>query len=72
MTVHVGLIGAGNISQTHARAAAAIPGVAVVAVHGANAGKARELASSYGATAYEDLDVITPKPAAVQRICAIG
>jgi UDP-N-acetyl-2-amino-2-deoxyglucuronate dehydrogenase len=56
VTVHVGLIGAGNISQTHARAAAAIPGVAVVAVHGTNAGKARELASAYGAAAYEDLD----------------
>jgi predicted dehydrogenase len=56
VTVHVGLIGAGNISQTHARAAAAIPGLRVVAVHGANAAKARELASSYGAAAYEDLD----------------
>ena len=56
MTIHVGLIGAGNISQTHARAAAAIPGVSVAAVHGANGAKARELAASYGAAAYDRLD----------------
>jgi len=54
--MHVGIVGAGNISQTHARAAAAIPGLTVAAVHGANAGKARELASTYGAAAYDDLD----------------
>jgi len=56
VTIHVGLIGAGNISQTHARAAAAIPGVFVAAVHGANGAKARELAASYGAAAYDRLD----------------
>ena len=56
MTIHVGLIGAGNISQTHARAAAAIPGVSVAAVHGANGAKARELAASHGAAAYDSLD----------------
>lgn len=54
--MNIGLIGAGNISQTHGRAAAAIPGVSVVAVHGANPGKARELAAAYGAAAYDDLD----------------
>lgn len=56
MTIHVGLIGAGNISQTHARAAAAIPGVSVAAVHGANGAKAHELAASHGAAAYDSLD----------------
>jgi len=56
VTVHVGLIGAGNISQTHARAAAAIPGVSVAAVHGANGAKARELAALHGAAAYDSLD----------------
>jgi UDP-N-acetyl-2-amino-2-deoxyglucuronate dehydrogenase len=56
VTIHVGLIGAGNISQTHARAAAAIPGVSVAAVHGANGAKARELAASHGAAAYDSLD----------------
>jgi len=56
LTVHVGLIGAGNISQTHARAAAAVPGVAVAAVFGANAAKARDLAAQHGAEAYDDID----------------
>jgi UDP-N-acetyl-2-amino-2-deoxyglucuronate dehydrogenase len=56
VTIHVGLIGAGNISQTHARAAAAIPGVSVAAVHGANGAKARELAAAHGAAAYDSLD----------------
>jgi len=56
VTTHVGLIGAGNISQTHARAAAAIPGVSVAAVHGVNGAKARELAASQGAAAYDSLD----------------
>jgi predicted dehydrogenase len=56
VTIQVGLIGAGNISQTHARAAAAIPGVSVAAVHGANGAKARELAASHGAAAYDSLD----------------
>jgi UDP-N-acetyl-2-amino-2-deoxyglucuronate dehydrogenase len=54
--IHVGIVGAGNISQTHARAASAIQGVVISAVHGANAGKAGELASTYGAAAYDDLD----------------
>jgi len=53
--MNIGLIGAGNISQTHARAAVAIPGVAVVAVHGANAAKARELAAAHRAAAYDEL-----------------
>jgi len=56
VTVNVGLIGAGNISQTHARAAAAVGGVAVAAVFGANADKARDLAAQHGAKAYDDID----------------
>ena len=34
--MNVGILGGGNISDTHARAAAAIPGVTVVACHGTN------------------------------------
>jgi len=60
--MRIGLIGAGNISQTHARAATAIPGASVVAVHGTNAGKARELANAYGAAAYDDLDKFLAEP----------
>lgn len=54
--MNIGLIGAGNISDTHARAAKAIPGVAIAAVHGANTEKAAALAARYGAAAYPDLD----------------
>jgi UDP-N-acetyl-2-amino-2-deoxyglucuronate dehydrogenase len=56
VSVNVGLIGAGNISQTHARAAAAVPGVAIAAIFGANADKARGLAAQHGAKAYDDID----------------
>jgi hypothetical protein len=34
MTIHVGLIGGGNISETHARAAGGIFGVKIAAVGG--------------------------------------
>ena len=53
---HVGLIGAGNISDTHARAAAAIPGVAVAAVYAPTRERAQRLASRFGAEAYDTLD----------------
>jgi UDP-N-acetyl-2-amino-2-deoxyglucuronate dehydrogenase len=54
--VHVGLLGAGNISDTHARASVAIPGVRIAAVHGANAEKAVRLAQAHGATSYTSLE----------------
>jgi UDP-N-acetyl-2-amino-2-deoxyglucuronate dehydrogenase len=56
MTLHVGLIGGGNISETHARAATAIPGVEVSAVYGTNAEKIRQLCGTYGGTAYDEFD----------------
>jgi UDP-N-acetyl-2-amino-2-deoxyglucuronate dehydrogenase len=52
----VGILGAGNISETHARAASAIPGVEVVAVHGANSTRAERLATAFNAVAYPNLD----------------
>ena len=54
--MRVGILGAGNISETHARAAAAIPGTEIVAVTGKNLARAERLASAYGAKAYDDLD----------------
>jgi predicted dehydrogenase len=63
MTVHVGILGAGGISDTHARAAAAIPGVVVSAVCGENRDKAGRLAERHGATAYHDLqDLLAHRP----------
>ena len=56
MPIRVGLIGAGNISSTHARAVDSIPDVEVAAVYGPNNGKAAALAAKHHATAYPDLD----------------
>jgi UDP-N-acetyl-2-amino-2-deoxyglucuronate dehydrogenase len=54
MTLRIGLIGGGNISDTHARAAWAIPGLEIVAVCGANPAKVRQLAATYGGRPYND------------------
>jgi UDP-N-acetyl-2-amino-2-deoxyglucuronate dehydrogenase len=67
--VRIGILGAGGISDTHARAARAIAGVQVVAVHGANRDKAAALATSAGATAYDDLDTFLAHP---MDVVAIG
>ena len=60
--MRVGIVGAGGISGTHVRAARAIDGVEVVAVYGGNAGKARALADSAGAVAFEDYDAFLAHP----------
>jgi UDP-N-acetyl-2-amino-2-deoxyglucuronate dehydrogenase len=68
--VHIGIIGAGNISDTHARAALAIPGTAITAVYGDNREKAAALASRYGATPYADFEAfLAHRP---MEIVAIG
>jgi predicted dehydrogenase len=54
MTIHIGLIGGGNITETHARAAHAIPGVEISAIHGTNAEKIASLSHEHGATPYQD------------------
>lgn len=54
MTVHVGIVGGGNISATHARAAAAVPEVKVAAVFGGNRDKVESLAREHGAVPYGD------------------
>jgi UDP-N-acetyl-2-amino-2-deoxyglucuronate dehydrogenase len=56
MTFHIGLIGGGNITETHARAARAIPGVELSAIHGTNAEKIARLCHEYGGTPYQDFD----------------
>ena len=51
MAIHIGLIGGGNITETHARAARAIPGVEIAAIYGTNAEKVdrlcKELSGEY-------------------------
>jgi UDP-N-acetyl-2-amino-2-deoxyglucuronate dehydrogenase len=56
VTAHVGLIGAGNISDTHARAASAIPGVKIAAVYAPTRHHAVGLATAHGAAAYDTFD----------------
>jgi UDP-N-acetyl-2-amino-2-deoxyglucuronate dehydrogenase len=56
MTTNIGLIGGGNISDTHARAARAIPGVAIAAIYGSNAEKVARLCSEHGGTGYQNFD----------------
>ena len=55
-SITVGILGAGNISDTHARAARSIPGVEVVAVYGQNESKASALARAHGARTFQNLD----------------
>jgi len=56
MTIHIGLIGGGNITETHARAARAIPGVEISAIYGANAEKTARLCREFGGIPYQDFD----------------
>jgi len=54
--IHFGLIGAGNISDTHARAVAQIPDAAVSAVVAPTRAHAEALAARHSAAAYDTLD----------------
>ncbi|HEX4565825.1 MAG TPA: hypothetical protein VH138_04300, partial [Vicinamibacterales bacterium] len=54
--VRLGILGGGGISATHARAARGIPGVEIVAVHGANREKIAALAREHGGSACDSLD----------------
>lgn len=56
MTIHIGLIGGGNISGTHARAVRAIAGAEIAAVHGTNLNKVAALCREYGGKPYQDFD----------------
>lgn len=51
----IGIIGGGNISETHARAALEIEGVEIAAIYGSNRGKAERLGELYGGAVYDDL-----------------
>src|SRR5947209_12672497 len=63
MTIHIGLVGAGNISETHARAAQAIPHVRISAVFGSNSEKVRALAAASDAKPFIDFSAfLSHKP----------
>jgi predicted dehydrogenase len=55
--MHIGLIGGGNISESHARAAKSIPGVEIAAIFGGNLRKVERLCRDYGGTPYTDFDL---------------
>ena len=52
--MHVGLIGGGNISETHARAAREITGLEISAVFGTNRERVARLAAEFGAVPFDD------------------
>ena len=54
--INIGIIGGGNISGTHGRAARELAGVEVAAVYGFNQQKSRLLAQEFGAPVYTELD----------------
>jgi UDP-N-acetyl-2-amino-2-deoxyglucuronate dehydrogenase len=54
MTIHIGLIGGGNITETHAKAARAISGVEIAAFYGTNTEKIAGLCRVYGGRPYQD------------------
>src|SRR6516165_4374253 len=56
MTIHIGLIGGGNISRTHARAALAITGVEISAIYGTNIERVNGLAAEFGGKPYRDFE----------------
>lgn len=56
MSVSIGILGGGNISLTHARAALEIDGIKVTAVHGQNVERAAKIAELAGASFHRDLN----------------
>lgn len=54
--IHIGIIGGGNISETHARAAREIEGVEIAAIYGLNQAKAQQLSQRYGGAVYADFE----------------
>ena len=56
MAIHIGLIGGGNITETHARAACAIPDVEIAAIYGTNEDKVARLCRECGGAPYQDFE----------------
>jgi UDP-N-acetyl-2-amino-2-deoxyglucuronate dehydrogenase len=54
--ISIGLIGGGNITDTHARAVRAVPGASITAICGTNIQRVRGLTGEHGGEAYTDLD----------------
>ena len=56
MIIRIGLIGGGNITETHARAVRSIPGTEITAIFGSNPDKVERLCREHGGQPYMDLE----------------
>jgi len=56
MTIKIGLVGGGNITETHARAVMASSGLELAAIQGTNTERVAELARRYGGKAYQEFE----------------
>jgi predicted dehydrogenase len=54
--IHIGIVGGGNISETHALAAREIKGVEIAAIYGLNQEKSQQLSQRYGGSVYADFE----------------
>jgi predicted dehydrogenase len=54
--IHIGIVGGGNISETHARAAHEIAGVEIAAIYGLNQGKSQLFSQHYGGSVYAEFE----------------
>jgi len=65
--IHIVLSAAGNISDTHARAAREIDGVEIAAIYGTNREKSARMAQTYSAKLHDDLGAFPRPPANADR-----
>jgi UDP-N-acetyl-2-amino-2-deoxyglucuronate dehydrogenase len=56
MIIRVGLIGGGNITETHARAVRSLPDAEVVAIHGSHKDRVDRLCREYGGKPFTDFE----------------
>jgi UDP-N-acetyl-2-amino-2-deoxyglucuronate dehydrogenase len=56
--VHVAIWGGGGITDTHAKAAAQVEGVQIMAIGGANAAKVKAISDRHQASAFSDFDAM--------------
>jgi predicted dehydrogenase len=54
--IHIGIIGGGGISDTHARAVRQVEDARIVSFFGANPSKVEQLSETYGGVAYSDFE----------------
>ncbi|RPJ59242.1 MAG: gfo/Idh/MocA family oxidoreductase [Acidobacteria bacterium] len=56
MTLHIGLVGGGGITESHARAARDVPGLEIAAVQGSNREKVEAICARHGGRPYADFE----------------